>query len=258
MFDNQTPLKYRPKFTHITNSAGHNRKPIRPFKKGIIITLWNLTKKYDIALKHHEIFPIKESEIDREEISDAYQFLETPWERVLDGRFYETVATMQHRRDSHFAIPDVTPGEWINQFAKEVKRRATPLLFLISRESAIPHFVLPRDDSPLAITKAPTKEDQSAIAKHQIRFCQIAASELDTRQKKLIQQLQGKQFKLKELSKILTNWELDLLSQMIRDKVMPAIFLDAQTIRFKKSKHRVDEEIIFVAGAIEVIRREEV
>jgi hypothetical protein len=252
------PFKYRPKFPQLTPSAYRNRKPIHLIKKSIVVTLWNLTKKYDLALKHHELLPIKESEIDREEISDAYQFLETPWERVLDGRFYETVATMQHRRDSHFAIPDVTPIEWITQFAKEVKRRATPLVFLVSRESAIPHFVLPQTDSPLAMDETPSKEDQSALAKHHIRYCEVSISELETRQEKLVKQLQGQQFKLKELSKILTNWELDLLSQMIRDKVLPAVFLDAETIRFKKQKSRSNEEIFYAAGAIEVTRREEV
>ncbi|MFX1562811.1 MAG: hypothetical protein ACFFDP_05850, partial [Promethearchaeota archaeon] len=32
--------------------------------KGEVITLWTLTKKYDVALKEHEVVGLKESEVD--------------------------------------------------------------------------------------------------------------------------------------------------------------------------------------------------
>jgi hypothetical protein len=192
--------------------------------KGVVITLWNLTKKYEVALKQQEIFPIKEAEVDREEVEDAYRLLETPWERNLDGRFYFTLASMQHQRDSQLAAPEIAPEEWISQFASEVKRRATPVLFLINQERTIPPFELPPADSPVAIDDAPTQDDKEAMHKHRISYEEISIDTLDTRRAAILKRLQGKRYSYSALSEILTNWELDLLSQMIRDNICPATF----------------------------------
>jgi hypothetical protein len=201
--------------------------------KGIIITLWDLTKKYEIALKHQEVVPIKESEIDREEVTDAFRFIETPWERNLDGRFYHTLALMAHRRDSQLATPEITSEEWIHHFANEVKRRATPLLFLIRPERSIPPFDLPPVDTPVALAEPPSRDDQLAMQKHKVPFEEVSFTSLDNRRNSLVTRLQGKRFKYSELADHLSNWELDLLSQMIRDNSLPAIF-DKRTISFRE------------------------
>ena len=129
-------------------------------KKVVLFSLWNLTKKYEVALKKNEVFAIKEAELDREEIANVFLHLTTPWERILDGRFYKTLATMQHRRDTQLVTPALASQDWIAQFASEVKRRATPLLFLISREVAVPPLALPHADSPVALAEAPTQDDR--------------------------------------------------------------------------------------------------
>ena len=201
--------------------------------KNLIITLWDLTKKYEIALKHKEVFPIKESEIDREEVTDAFRLLETPWERNLDGRFYYTLSTMVHRRDSQLATPEITSEEWIHHFANEVKRRATPLLFLISPERSIPPFNLPPADTPVTLAEPPSRDDHLAMQKHRVPFKEVSFTSLDTRRNSLVKRLQGKRFKYSELADHLSNWELDLLSQMIRDNSLPAIF-DKTSVTFRE------------------------
>lgn len=192
--------------------------------KGVVITLWNLTKKYEVALKTKDIIPIKEAEIDREEVTDAYRILETPWERTLDGRFYLNIATMQHHRDSQLAAPEIAPEEWIEYFANEVKRRSTPLLFLISPEQSIPPFNLPQADEPVTMAEAPTKDDRLAIGKHEVSFIELSIEALNDRRNAIRKKLQGKRIRYSELPELLTNWELDLLSQMIRDYEIPAAF----------------------------------
>jgi hypothetical protein len=225
--------------------------------KSVVITLWNLTKKYEVALKHHDVVPVKEAEIDREEVAEAFRVLETPWERNLDGRFYYTLAAMQHQRDSQLAAPEITPEEWISQFADEVKRRATPLLFLINQERSIPPFELPPADLPVAMDEAPSQEDQKAMRKHRILFHELSIDALNTRRLTIQKRLNGKRYTFAALSELLTNWELDLLSQMIRDNLLPATF-EKTAIRFRASTPSRKSEPQFVAVAIAAENHEEV
>jgi len=236
---------------------GQDRAP-SVLTKGVVITLWNLTKKYEVALKEREVFAVKESEIDREEVADAYNFLETPWERVLDGRFYKTLAMMQHRRDAITVTPDTTPEEWIALFAAEVKRRATPLVFLASPEATVPTLALPQEETPMASATPPTADDRAALARYQVPFEQVSIGKLDDLRTRLIARLRGKQMSLAELSALLTNWELDLLSQLIRDGNLPAVFVDRTTLAFRPPKHISQEEVTFAAAAVEVKNREKV
>ncbi len=225
--------------------------------KGVVITLWNLTKKYEVALKTKDIIPIKEAEIDREEVADAYRVLETPWERTLDGRFYQTIAIMQHHRDSQLAAPEIAPEEWIEYFANEVKRRSTPLLFLVSPEQSIPPFNLPQADEPVTMAKAPTQDDKLAIRRHQVSFVELAIEALNDRRNAIRKKLQGKQIKYTELPELLTNWELDLLSQMIRDNEIPATF-NKTWINFHQKSHSKKTGSDFTAVAIAATKYEEV
>jgi hypothetical protein len=234
----------------------HKDKP-KPLVKGIVMALWNLTKKYENALKDQEVFEIRESENDREEVSEAYQFVETPWEHELDGRCYLNMAKMQLQRDAVLAAIDVTPEVWISRFATEVKRRATPLVFLVSRESIAPEFTLPDGDNPLASGVSPTPDDRAGLARHKVAYDQLLQEELKDLCAQLAARLEGKQYSLDELAEILTNWELDLLSQMIRDGGISASFLGMSTIAFRPSKRKGDK-VSFAAVAVQSRRRQEV
>lgn len=225
--------------------------------KDLIVTLWNLTKKYEGAIKHHEVVPIKEAEIDREEVADSYQIVETPWERGLDGRFYHTLATMQHQRDSQLATPDISPQEWIHYFATEVKRRATPLLFLVRPEQSVPPFGLPPEDNPVAQADPPTPDDRQAMQKLRIPYEAVSYESLEDYRHALIQRLQGKRIKYCDLPEQLTNWELDLLSQMIRDNALSATF-EKTTIKFHDAPRRQLLDSDYVAVAIAAKNYEEV
>ncbi|MFW9832280.1 MAG: hypothetical protein ACFFD8_10955 [Candidatus Thorarchaeota archaeon] len=258
--DTSTFLRAFPKRRAWYETFQHNFKGNRltPFgTKGVVITLWNLTKKYETALNKKDVVPIKEAEVDREEIAEAYRVLETPWERNLDGRFYFTLATMQHYRDSQIAAPELAPEEWISHFATEVKQRATPLLFLISPEHSIPLFNLPQPDVPVARDQAPTREAQQAMKRLQVRYEELPFALLDARRKELVKRLDGKRFKYSELSDRLTNWELDLLSQMIRDSTLPATF-DKTTVTFRAPNKSRHSKPTFSAIAIAVKNYEEV
>ena len=225
--------------------------------KSVVITLWNLTKKYEVALKKHDVVPVKEAEIDREEVAEAFRVIETPWERNLDGRFYYSLASMQHHRDTQLVAPEIAPEEWISAFANEVKRRATPLLFLINQERAIPPFELPPADMPVAMEEAPSREDQQAMRKHQIHFKEISIDLLDARRASIQKRLLGQRYNYTALSTLLTNWELDLLSQMIRDNILPATF-EKTTIVFHTPKPSRKSNPEFAAVAIAALNHEEV
>jgi len=224
--------------------------------RGVILTLWTLNKKYEAALKQHQVFPVKESEVDREEVSDAYRFLSTPWERLLDGRIYHNLALMQNRRDAEMASPEAPPKGWIGQLAFEVKRRATPILFLSGREAGTPPLSLPDPATQLDMTASQSREDRRAMTRHRVSFRALPTRELEARREELISKLAGHRFSLQQLSKQLTNWELDLLSQMIRDGVISAVFTGPSTLAFREPRGRA--ELPFAAAAIETRKREKV
>ena len=237
-----------------------NYKRYRPTyfsMKDLIVTLWNLTKKYESAMRHREVVPIKEAEIDRGEVADSYCIIETPWERGLDGRFYHTLAAMQHQRDSQLATPDISPQEWIRYFATEVKRRATPILFVVSPEKSIPALGLPPEDSPVAHADPPTSDDRQAMRKHQIPYEEFSYQSLEDCRSGLIQRLQGKRIPYTDLAEHLTNWELDLLSQMIRDNAISTTF-EKTSIKFHNDLRSSPFDSDFVAVAIAAKNYEEV
>ncbi len=234
-------------FDTFQHNYKHNRIT-RYGTKSVVITLWNLTKKYEIALKQHDVVPVKEAEIDREEVTDAFRVLETPWERNLDGRFYHTLAKMQHHRDSQLATPEIAPEEWISQFATEVKRRATPLLFLVNKERTIPPIDLPLGDTPVTMDEAPSTEDRQAMQKHRIFYDEITIKTLDARRASILKRLKGKRYSYTALAEMLTNWELDLLSQMVRDNILPATF-DKKAIIFRNPGSQSNPALTAVAIA---------
>jgi hypothetical protein len=258
--DTSTFLRAFPRRKAWYDTFQHNYKRNRLTKHGtktVVITLWNLTRKYEVALKQHEVVPVKEAEIDREEVTDAYRVLETPWERNLDGRFYHTLASMQHHRDSQLAAPEIAPEEWISQFANEVKRRATPLLFLINPDPTIPPLDLPPTDSPVTMAEPPSQDDQQAMRRHRIPFKEISIDVLDARRASIVKRLQGKRYNYTALSELLTNWELDLLSQLIRDNILPATF-EKTALHFRKPSPSRRADSTFAAVAIAAKNHEEV
>jgi hypothetical protein len=260
MNDTSTHLrKYRrPTAWRATFHRNYKRYRLTFFRtKDLIVTLWNLTKKYEGAIKHREVLPIKEAEIDREEVTDSYKVVETPWERGLDGRFYHTLATMQHHRDSQLATPDISPQEWIRYFATEVKRRATPLLFVTSPEKSVPPFGLPAEDSPVALAEPPTPDDQQAMRKLKIPYEELSYQSLEDCRSAIIQRLQGKRIKYTDLADQLTNWELDLLSQMVRDNTISTTF-EKTTIKFHNTLRTSPPDSNYVAVAIAAKNFEEV
>jgi hypothetical protein len=91
-----------------------------------------------------------------------------------------------------------------------------------------------------------------------VAFEKVSIDRLDDLRARLIARLRGKQQSLAELSASLTNWELDLLSQLIRDGDLPAVFVDRATIAFRPSKRARKEDIAFAAAALEVRNREKV
>ncbi len=223
--------------------------------KSVVITLWNLTKKYEVALRQHDVVPVKEAEVDREEVADAFRVLETPWERNLDGRFYFTLASMQHHRDSQLVTPEIAPHEWISQFANEVKRRATPLLFLINQDKTVPPFNLPPSDTPVTMDEAPSLDDRQAMRKYQVFYDEISIKTLDACRDSILKRLKGKRYSFTALAEMLTNWELDLLSQMVRDNILPATF-EKTAIIFRNPVSRSNP--VYTAVAIAAKKHEEV
>jgi hypothetical protein len=256
--DTSTFLRAFPRRKAWFDTFQHNYKRNRITRygtKSVVITLWNLTKKYEVALKQHDVVPVKEAEIDREEVADAYRVLETPWERNLDGRFYQTLASMQHHRDSQLAAPEIAPEEWISQFANEVKRRTTPLLFLINQDRTIPPFDLPPGDTPVTMDEAPSPNDRQAMRQYRVFYDEISIKTLDARRTAILKRLKDKRYSYTALAELLTNWELDLLSQMVRDNILPATF-EKTAIIFRDPK--VQSKPVYTAVAIAAKKHEEV
>ena len=91
--------------------------------------LWNVARKYKTLLDSGEVPPIRESEEDRESVSEAYREIETQRHRNLDARVYNSLTKMQRTRDTKVAMEGTTEKDRLKMIAWEVKIRQQPVMF---------------------------------------------------------------------------------------------------------------------------------
>ena len=103
----------------------------RPVSKiDAIHILWDIAKKYEIALKHKKVVPIDVAERDRKQINELARKLIDINEKVIDARVLYDLVKMQRFRDKTIILEFMTHKDVLKRIANIVKRRGTPIVSL--------------------------------------------------------------------------------------------------------------------------------
>lgn len=166
-----------------------------------------------------EIIPVNQAEQDRQEVNDLYNTIESPSTQLLDSKFYTQVIKMNRERDKNYLKEGTTRKERIAILAQMITRVTTPIIFLNhKRNIQLSKLFILNDD------KKEKKQDKDDIIYtdpvNNIHLPE-ALSQADINELKnvVIQKTAGKDWSHQSPSDLnLTDWEADILSQLIRDE----------------------------------------
>ena len=173
-----------------------------------------------------QIIPIEQSEIDRQEVNNLYQNIEQPSTQILDSKFYTQVLKMNRERDKSFLKEGTTRKERIAILAQLVTRVTTPILFLNHhRNIQLSNFFLL--DSNNLERKKKSERDEKVYDEpvNNIKIPdELSQEDIITLRKKVIEKMVNTSWDLKNGSEVqLSDWEADILSQLIRDEELSLI-----------------------------------
>ncbi len=232
----------------------------RPVSKiDAIHILWDIAKKYEIALKHKKVVPIDVAERDRKQINELARKLIDINEKVIDARVLYDLVKMQRFRDKTIILEFMTHKDVLKRIANIVKRRGTPIVSLtgysvkgasgLNKTSVLDIIEKKKDRQGFEEEELQSIKDLIESVKI-VEIEKITTKDLDNIRRKINARLFGKCFKIKDLPALFSPTELSLLSQMIRDETIPSFLRDGNTICFKQLKTQANKNLNFVTVAL--------
>jgi len=190
-------------------------------------TLWSVAKKYKTLLDKGTVPQIVESEEDRKEVSDAYQYIESNRHRQLDSRVYKSLTMMQRTRDSKIALEGTTERDRLRMIAWEVKIRTKAIMFMPGDNTLDMNMFNLHEVSGVQIIEGDEKEllvedkilEGKGIAiMESLPFRKLTKEQKDDLKKEFIRKYAGKQFKISDLESKIDSISADLISLLVREK----------------------------------------
>jgi len=201
----------------------------------LLLTLFEIEKKYKKLLKKKISLSVEESEKDREQTSDIYQYLMQNREKILDAEVYEDYILMHELREELNLENILKSRSRINSFSNFVRKKATPLASVIGKKT-FPYSIF-QLEKPEELTIKPKIDEKYGF--WDIRRDQKLESEILTYgdlmslEKQVEEKLLNKEMRKSELEKLLSSIELEVLSKMTSEKKLIAVS-DGDKIRFCK------------------------
>ena len=233
------------------------KKPVSKIEA--IHILWDIAKRYEIALKHKKVIPIEVSERDRKQINELAKKLIEINEKVIDARVLHDLVKMQRFRDKTIILEFMTHKDVLKKIANIVKRRGTPIISLAGY--AVRGASWLNQASVLDVTEK--KDDKQGFEDEELQNIkdliksvkiieteEITTKDLDRIKRNINTRVFGKCFKIKDLATLFSPTELSLLSQMIRDETIPSFLRDDNTICFKQLEAPTNKNLNFVTVAL--------
>ncbi len=166
-----------------------------------------------------EIIPVDQSEQDREEVNDLYTSIELPSTQLLDSKFYTQVIKMNRERDKNYLKEGTTRKERIAILAQMITRVTTPIIFLNHKRNIqlSKLFILTEDKKE----KKQEKEDKIYTdPPNNITLpTELSQADINKLKNQVMQKTLNKTWSNQSPSDLnLSDWEADILSQLIRDE----------------------------------------
>ncbi|MFW9852350.1 MAG: hypothetical protein ACFFDS_05380 [Candidatus Thorarchaeota archaeon] len=185
-------------------------------------TLFELQKKYSRFIKRKEVVGVKESEGDRERVSDAYLYLKNQKENLVDSALYKDFIDMSELREISYLENLLHPEKRLDDFALTVTKLCQAIVFtegetrIDSRDLV---SFLNNESKDIEFN-----EDIEQFMQHYqdyfipLKTVLLTRSEVMNIEDRIYNMLIDKKIKKNELNVKLTSVEAEILSKMISEK----------------------------------------
>ncbi|MHA1200924.1 MAG: hypothetical protein ACTSQ4_00185 [Candidatus Heimdallarchaeaceae archaeon] len=188
----------------------------------IFQTLFELEKKYSKSLRKKEVVSVIESENDRKRVTDAYIYLNSQRESLVDSALYEGFINMGELRESSYLEQMFLLEQRLNNFGQFVAKTCQSIFFTMGKPT-VEYSSVDFEAKTELIASEDRNEIKLFIRKNQdvLRVFEsilLSYGDILNYEKDLFEKLLDKKFKKKELENLLSVVETEILSKMISEK----------------------------------------
>ncbi len=221
------------------------------WSENIFHLLFELKKKYDKSLKNKVVVTVNESESDRVRVSDAFLYLQSEKESLIDAALYKDFVGMSELREKSFLDQMLYPNKRIEKFAEIVKKLSTPITYFSRVNQFNSEELLPNLE-PQIIEIESNQELEEFIKKYQKYFLKLqnnflSKGDIMSIEERIKEKIINKKLSKNEINNILTTLEAEILSKMISEKKVFAIQEDDLLIF---TLNEDDKEVIGVSSSL--------
>ncbi len=180
-----------------------------------------------------QLIPIDQSEQDRKEVNNLYNQIVSPATQILDSKFYIQILKMNRERDKNFLKEGTTRKERIAILSQLMTRVTTPILFLNhKRNILLSNFIVFGNDKQPQSKEIKKEVYEEPITNFSIPE-ELTPLEIADLRNNVLNKTENKSWDYNAKPNLdLTDWEADILSQLIRNDEIRIIF-DSTTRRIK-------------------------
>lgn len=189
--------------------------------------LFELEKKYSKSIKKKEVVTVSEAEDDRSKVSDAYLYLKTQRENLIDSALYEDFIDMNELREISYLEQLLLPEQRLEDFAKTIAKLSQAVFYTASQN----RFNITNVSEVLSkdIINLESKELLMQFIKQYKNFVtplkniKLSKGDILNIESGIISKLVNKKIMKDDLEDILSTAEAEVLSKMISEKKLQVI-----------------------------------
>jgi len=189
--------------------------------------LFELEKKYSKSIKKKEVVTVSEAEDDRSKVSDAYLYLKTQKENLIDSALYEDFIDMNELREISYLEQLLLPEQRLEDFAKTIAKLSQAVFYTASQN----RFNITNVSEVLSkdIINLESKELLMQFIKQYKNFVtplkniKLSKGDILNIESGIISKLVNKKIMKDDLEDILSTAEAEVLSKMISEKKLQVI-----------------------------------
>ena len=222
----------------------------KEWTENIFQLVFELKRKYGRSIRKKEVVRLSESEDDRSSVTDAYLYLQSKKESILDSALYEDFIKMNELREKDLLEQLLYPHERLKAFADKIRSLCVPITYFSGKTQTT-------YDEPLNSLKTEVidfesiEEIEQFLLKYQDFLERLSIKFLDKGEilnieKVLKNKLVGKKIKKDNINNLLTTLEAEVLSKLISEKKIQVIMNDDELI----FQDEIDENSEVVSSSV--------
>ncbi len=222
----------------------------REWVENIFQLVFELKRKYGKSIRKKEIVQLIESEEDRSKVSDAYIYLQSKKESILDSALYEDFIKMNELRENDLLEQLLYPHERLKTFADKVKSLCIPITYFSGTTKT--SYEEPLNNLTEEVINLESMEDiKNFLNKYQSFMEHLSINFLDKGdilniENEIKEKLVGKKIKKNKMNELLTTLEAEVLSKLISEKKIQVILNDDELI----FQNELEEESEVISSSV--------